>query len=104
MIQQAGLNNEKIQQSNRSLVLDMIIRHYCISRKELVDITGLKKPTITNIVNEFLGCGIVNARSTRRMVREKQRDLFSETFQQKSFQPDGCVHVLKLIYTICQAL
>lgn len=59
MIQQAGLNNEKIQQSNRSLVLDMIIRHYCISRKELVDITGLKKPTITNIVNEFLGCGIV---------------------------------------------
>ncbi len=54
-----GLNNEKIQLTNRSLVLDMIIRNTAISRSELVDLTGLGKPAITNIVNELLKLGIV---------------------------------------------
>ncbi len=54
-----GLNNEKIQLTNRSLVLDMIIRNDSISRKELVELTGLGKPAITNIVNELLELGIV---------------------------------------------
>lgn len=54
-----GLNNEKIQLSNRSLVLNIIIRKGNISRKELAEITGLGKPTITNIVNELLELDII---------------------------------------------
>lgn len=61
-----GLNNKKIQVTNRSLVLDIIIRKGIISRKELADMTGLGKPTITNVVNELLEFDIVEEREKPR--------------------------------------
>lgn len=54
-----GLNNDKIQRANRSLILQIIIEHKIVSRIELAKMTGLKKPTITNIINEFLAMGII---------------------------------------------
>lgn len=54
-----GLNNDKIQRANRCLVLRFLLEDRIISRLELAKKTGLKKPTITNIINEFLSLGIV---------------------------------------------
>ena len=47
---QKGLNNQKIQQTNRSLILEMIIDRGIVTRKDMIDITGLHKQTITNKV------------------------------------------------------
>ena len=41
---QKGLNNQKIQQTNRSLILEMIIDRGIVTRKEMIDLTGLHKP------------------------------------------------------------
>lgn len=56
---QKGLNNQKIQQTNRSLILEMIIDRGVATRKEMVELTGLHKPTITNIVNELLEMNVI---------------------------------------------
>lgn len=56
---QKGLNNQKIQQTNRSLILEMIIDRGTVTRKDMIDITGLHKPTITNIVNELLEMNVI---------------------------------------------
>lgn len=56
---QKGLNNQKIQQTNRSLILEMIIDRGVVTRKEMVEHTGLHKPTITNIVNELLEMNLI---------------------------------------------
>ena len=63
---QKGLNNQKIQQTNRSLILEMIIDRGIVTRKEMIDLTGLHKPTITNIVNELL-----EMKFQEKKVREK---------------------------------
>lgn len=59
MKKQFGLNNEKLQLSNRSLVLGIIVKRGVVSRKELVELTGLGKAAITNIIKELLEGGIV---------------------------------------------
>lgn len=55
----AGLNNEKLQLLNRSLVLGIIVKRGIVSRIELVKLTGLGKAAITNIVNELLEGDII---------------------------------------------
>lgn len=56
---QKGLNNQTIQQTNRSLILEMIIDRKVVTRKEMIDATGLHKPTITNIVKELLDMNVI---------------------------------------------
>lgn len=56
---QKGLNNQKIQQMNRSLVLEMIIDRGVVTRREMIQHTDLHKPTITNIVNELLEMNVI---------------------------------------------
>lgn len=56
---QKGLNNQIIQQSNRSLILGMIIDRGIVTRKEMIELSGLHKPTITNIVNELLEMNVI---------------------------------------------
>jgi predicted NBD/HSP70 family sugar kinase len=55
----SGLNNYEIQKTNRSLILRLLLETGSITRAELAQKTGLKKPTITNIVNELLNLGII---------------------------------------------
>jgi|GEM_PF-355782 len=54
-----GLNNDGIQRANRCLVLKLMLENDVISRLELVKRTGLRKATITNIINEFLEMGVI---------------------------------------------
>lgn len=71
-----GLNNYKMQQANRSLIISLIIKNPGISRIELANRTGLQKPTITNIVNELLEFGIVeNSDPQKRGSKNKTKGL-----------------------------
>ncbi len=54
-----GLNNDMIQRTNRSLILRNILERKVVSRIQLAKLTGLKKPTITNIVNDLLKLDII---------------------------------------------
>lgn len=54
-----GMNIDGVQRSNRNLVLRLMLDINSISRVELAKKTGLKKATITSIINEFMEMGII---------------------------------------------
>lgn len=54
-----GMNNEGVQRFNRNLVTRLLLEKNPISRVEIAKRTGLRKATITNIINEFIEMGIV---------------------------------------------
>lgn len=56
---QRGKNKTDIQKMNRSLVIKTIQRHRRITRVEIAKITGLNQATVTNIVSDLIGGGIV---------------------------------------------
>ena len=81
-----GLNNEKLQMSNRSLILSMIIREPAISRIELVERSALGKPAITNIVHELLSLGIIEeCEKEKQEGRRKTRGLMLRKSNLKIF-------------------
>ncbi len=55
----SGANSSDLQQMNRILVLTLLRKFKTTTRAELARITGLKRATITNIINEFIDCKIV---------------------------------------------
>ncbi len=54
-----GTNISDIQKSNRSLVFNKLLKDGPISRIDLARQTGMNKATITNIVQNFIGRGVV---------------------------------------------
>jgi len=66
-----GMNNEDVQRLNRCLVIQLLLEKNPISRVELAKRTGLKKATITNIINEFIEMGIIEEKG--QMVGEYGR-------------------------------
>lgn len=54
-----GANLENIQEMNRSLVLRLIQRLNICSRAVIAKETGLQQATITNIVNDLIGWGLL---------------------------------------------
>ena len=54
-----GGNSEDMRKKNRCTVLEILLRTEKISRADLVRLTGLNKATITNIINDFSGIGII---------------------------------------------
>ena len=70
-----GLNNEGVQRANRCLILQLMLEDGIVSRAELVKKTGLRKATITNIINEFLEIGIVHeAGDIKKASDERKRE------------------------------
>ena len=57
-----GVNNTRLKQQNRGLILQLIATGECSSRIELAQQTGLSKMTVTYIVNEFLEQGVLEER------------------------------------------
>ncbi len=49
-----SVNQEKQQQMNRTLVMNLLRKKRLCSRAELAKLTGLKRATITNIINDFI--------------------------------------------------
>lgn len=54
-----GYNQEKIQSINRSLVLKLLCKEGVCSRAQLAKLSQLKQATITNMMNDFINCGLV---------------------------------------------
>lgn len=54
-----GINNEIQQRMNRALVIDLLRKEGVCSRAKLADISNLRRATITNIINDFIDCGLV---------------------------------------------
>lgn len=55
----SSVNQEKQQQINRSLVIDLLRQEKLCSRANLAKLSGLNRATITNIINEFIEKGLV---------------------------------------------
>lgn len=54
-----SINQEKQQQINRSLVINLLRQEKLCSRADLAELSGLKRATITNIINEFMEYALV---------------------------------------------
>lgn len=54
-----GQNNDDMQESNRSLILKILSRVDVCTRVQIAEETGLQQATITKIMKELIGTGIV---------------------------------------------
>ncbi|MCG2799201.1 MAG: ROK family transcriptional regulator [Cellulomonas sp.] len=58
--------------ANRGLILDAVKRHGGLTQVELAGATGLSEATVSTIVKELVGAGLVDVRSTVRTGRRAQ--------------------------------
>ena len=54
-----GIGQSEQHRLNRAIVIELLRRKKICSRADLSKASGLKRPTITNIINDFIGCGLV---------------------------------------------
>jgi predicted NBD/HSP70 family sugar kinase len=54
-----GVNQNAIQEMNRSLIIHLLWEYTLCSRATLAQLTGLKPATLSNVVNSFIEWGIV---------------------------------------------
>ena len=54
-----GLNQERIQNRNRSLLLRLLRREGLCSRAHLAKLSGLKQATVTNITSDLISWGVI---------------------------------------------
>jgi len=54
-----GINSEIQQKINRALVIDLLRKEGVCSRAKLASTSKLRRTTITKIINDFIGCGLV---------------------------------------------
>ena len=59
IITHKSINQERSQLINRALVADLLRQEGVCSRATLAQLSGLKQATITNIIGEFIECGLV---------------------------------------------
>ncbi|MBQ9549297.1 MAG: ROK family transcriptional regulator [Lachnospiraceae bacterium] len=69
----SGLNNSKLKQQNRGIILRLLATDKCSSRIEIAKETGLSKMAATNIISEFIDEGIIEE-SEERIVGGKGRN------------------------------
>lgn len=58
-IDRKSINQERSQFINRALIMDLLRQQGVCSRATLAHLSGLKQATITNIIAEFIECGLV---------------------------------------------
>lgn len=63
-MQEKGVNQDNVQQMNRTLIIRLLRKKGSCSRAELARLTKLQPATITNIVNEFQQLGLVKESGT----------------------------------------
>ena len=75
--------NRAIREVNRSIILDLVRRGGRISRTELARRSKLTKPTVSAIVDELLGEGVV------RELEALQRVTYSLITERRRHRPAG---------------
>lgn len=59
MLPNKGKNQQYIREQNRALILKLICTKECLSRIEIAQKTGLTKMTVTNVINDLIGSGLI---------------------------------------------
>ena len=54
-----GINQERIQKMNRTLVINLLRKEGVCARARLAKLSNLEQATVTNIINDFLEWGLV---------------------------------------------
>jgi predicted NBD/HSP70 family sugar kinase len=71
------LDARAMRQGNLSLVLDAVVRQPSISQPELVELTGLKKPTVSQLLDELVRLGWVRLVGAAPGAIGRPRSLFA---------------------------
>ncbi len=87
----SGINNSKLKQQNRGLILRLIITGKCSSRVEIAKETGLSKMAATNVISEFIDAGIVEE-TEKQQVSGKGRNPMMLAISEKAPKLIG-VHI-----------
>ncbi len=66
-------SQSSLREANRAIIVDALRRHGGLTQVELVGATGLSAATVSTIVKELVGAGIVEVRNTIRSGRRAQR-------------------------------
>jgi predicted NBD/HSP70 family sugar kinase len=97
-----GINQERQQQLNRSLAISLLRREGTCTRSELAKLSGLNPATITNIINEFISCGIVI--ETGALLGKKNRRAIGIRLNGKSFRVIGVMLTRRHYYILSMGL
>ena len=65
-------SQSSLREANRALIVETVQRHGGLTQVELAGATGLSAATISTIVKELLGAGVVDTRNTTRSGRRAQ--------------------------------
>lgn len=82
-----GTNFEDMQEMNRALVIRLLRFKKIWSRTEIAQKTGLKKATITNIINDFLKLGLV--KETGPLYGKKHRRIIGISLNDENYAVIG---------------
>lgn len=82
-----GVNQDSIQSMNRTLIMKLLREQGLCSRANLAKLSGLKKATVTYIVNDFISWGCV--KETGLMQGEKGRRSIGITLAEDSYYVIG---------------
>lgn len=94
-----SFNQERSQLVNRSLVLDLIRQKGVCSRATLAQLSGLRQTTITNIINDFINCGLVV--ETGLMSGNKGRRSIGLRLNDEKYKVIG-IRMTRISFYICQ--
>ncbi|WP_456845501.1 ROK family protein [Cellulomonas sp. P5_C6] len=65
-------SQSSLREANRALIVETVHRHGGLTQVELAGATGLSAATVSTIVKELLGAGVVETRNTTRSGRRAQ--------------------------------
>jgi predicted NBD/HSP70 family sugar kinase len=65
-------SQSSLREANRAMIVDTVHRHGGLTQVELAGATGLSAATVSTIVKELLGAGVVETRNTTRSGRRAQ--------------------------------
>ena len=82
-----GVNQDSIQSMNRTLIIKLLREQGVCSRANLAKLSGLKKATVTYIVNDFISWGCV--REVGLMQGDKGRRSIGITLAEDSYYVIG---------------
>lgn len=82
-----GVNQDSIQEMNRALIINLLREQGVCSRANLAKLSGLKKATVTYIINDFINWGCV--RETGLLSGDKGRRSIGITLTEDSYYVIG---------------
>lgn len=97
-----GMNQERQQHLNRALVISLLRQEETCTRAKLAELSNLNRATITNIINDFISCGLVI--ETGILIGKKNRRSIGIRLNGKGFQIIGVMLTRRHYYILSTGL